>query len=86
MRRSQVSWPRCAACGQINPRPDHKCASVDAKGPRDCRDCAKRLSNTGYERWKTRCGPCEKRWRDNERLLRGRDQGHLWRQMPALRL
>jgi hypothetical protein len=59
---------RCMACGRLIGRGEHRCASVDLKGERLCRRCEKVLTNTGYERWKNYCGPCEKaRWRQQER-------------------
>lgn len=63
---------RCSLCGQILPATGgHTCASVDLKGERYCLDCGKLLNSSGYERWKTRCGACEKkRFRERERALR----------------
>ena len=63
---------RCSDCGQLLPASgEHHRASVDLKGPRFCADCGKRLENHGYERWKNRCGRCEKiRWRRKERERR----------------
>ena len=62
---------RCQQCGQQLGMSEHICASVDLKGERFCSDCGKLLSQSGYERWKTRCPQCEKkRWRDKERAIR----------------
>lgn len=60
---------RCSLCGVLLPASGthHQCKSVDLKQDRLCLDCSKPLSNTGYERWKSRCPQCEKRrWRDKE--------------------
>jgi hypothetical protein len=63
---------RCKHCGRIlSKTKKHQCASVDAQGPRKCKECRKPLSNKGYARWKKRCPQCEKRhWRAKERALR----------------
>ena len=69
--RKCVSSNRCQNCGQILGRQEHRCASVDLKGPRYCRECGKKLSNHGYERWVNRCPQCtKKRWRAKERKQR----------------
>lgn len=64
---------RCSACGQQLGIGEHTCVSVDLRATRQCTDCGAELSNSGYERWKSRCGRCDKkRWRQKRIALRVR--------------
>lgn len=73
-RQTKLCFPctlahRCSDCGQAKSvLKEHRCMSIDKRGPRYCTECGREMRNQGYERWHTVCGVCGKsKWRAKER-------------------
>jgi hypothetical protein len=73
-RQTKLCFPctlahRCSHCGQAKSiLKEHRCMSIDKRGPRYCTECGREMRNQGYERWHTVCGVCGKsKWRAKER-------------------
>lgn len=63
---------RCKKCGTfLSDKIKHVCKSVEAKGPRFCKECGQRLNNKNWERYAQVCGSCgKKQLRERERKQR----------------
>jgi hypothetical protein len=63
---------QCSKCGTfLSDKVKHACKSVEAKGPRFCEDCGRKLNNKNWERYSRTCGSCnKKKLRERERQQR----------------
>ncbi len=63
---------RCKICGKfLKVDGIHLCNGINLRGPRFFQDCGRLLNNDNYERWKSRCGSCDKKiQRQKERELK----------------